>query len=391
MDEKPELIAFGQYSLGGVLSFYENLLSGDTGKVFDKKIILLHPEGLNYPDPTFHFPDASWEAFNFSYNEKPFVNAQQLEKKISNTPGVVLSSFSSELAALHLHRKTKKTIFYLCHDDTYYDLAAKYSFLIDAYIAHNPAMCEGLKKILPKRNDDIYYIPYGVMGSTVAHQKNTERPLNLVFLARHVISKGIFDLPKISHALIEKNIPFTWTIFGDGEDTQPFREVMKPFENTQFIRYQHRAELFDILKTKDILVHPSSLDGLPVAMLEAMSAGLVPVVYEFNSGIKKVLDNESGIVANVGEYEVLANAIAMFHKDRGLLNRYSDAAIAKIKEQYDLEKQSNKYYNLFGKYNTLKKPVRRKLINYYNGWLEHPRVPAPVRKSLRFALKLVKG
>ena len=46
----------------------------------------------------------------------------------------------------------------------------------------------------------------------------------------------------------------------------------------------------------DIFILPSRLDGLPVALLESMSVGLVPIISEFNPGIKKVVTEKEGYV-----------------------------------------------------------------------------------------------
>lgn len=390
MAEKPELIAIGQFCLGGVLSFYENLLTGDGDNIFDKKIILLNALDQHYPKPVLNFPDARYEIFDFSYEQAPGIYASALQHLISDRPGVVLTNFLPELAALHLYRKPHKTVVYICHDELYLERAAQYSFLIEAYIAHNPAMFERLRQLMPDRTKDIHYIPYGISPAKAGKKNREDGKLGLVFLARHIMTKGILDIPKINRLLAKQNIPVEWTIFGDGKESPLFREEMREFDNVTFTRYEHKEELYGLLATSDLMIHPSSLDGLPVAMLEAMSAGVVPIVYEFNEGIRKVLINDSGVVVPVGDYEDIVRQVSRFYHDRPLLGKFSSAARTLIMEQYEVSKQSALYYQLFRKYLSVKRPRKKKFINYYKGWSNHPAIPTFIRFFLKRVKKLLK-
>lgn len=381
--DKPELVAIGQFCLGGVLSFYENLLANDDKQIFDKKIILLNAKDQIYSTPSLNFPDSKYNVFDFSYEENPADYATRLEKFISDKEGVILTNFLPELASLHLFRKQKKTIFYICHDELYFDYAVMYSFLIDKYITHNPAMYYSLKKMLPKRITDIHYIPYGIEPSKVKKEKRKPEFLNLIFLGRHVLSKGIEDIPKINRILIEKKIPIRWTIFGDGRDTKLFRNEMKEFDNVIFKRYGIKEELFENLKDKDLMIHPSYLDGLPVGILESMSAGVVPILYEFNTGISKIIKDRTGVVVQSGNYIAIANAIISFFNDEEALLEYSKNAISLIQKEYNVHIQASKYYELFQNFHQFKKPRKRKFINYYKGWSSHPLMPLMAKKLVR--------
>ena len=46
MDERPELIAFSQYKLGGIQSYFYNLLANDPYQAFEKKWIF-HDDALD--------------------------------------------------------------------------------------------------------------------------------------------------------------------------------------------------------------------------------------------------------------------------------------------------------------------------------------------------------
>lgn len=384
MADRPQLIAVGQYCLGGVLSFYENLLNNDTRHLFKKKIILLNEKDKQGEEPIIRFNDTFFEIFDFYSKEDTATYAMRLEKHISNQPGVILVNFLPELASLHLFRKENKTIFYICHDELYYKNALKYSFLIDVYIAHNPAMFERLVELLPNRVIDIHYLPYGIELSPIEKIERRGKELHLVFLARHVISKGINDIPKINRLLLQAKVPVRWTIFGDGNDSTIFREKMNEFDNVVFKKYFDKLELYSYLKDTDILVHPSTIDGLPVAMLEAMSAGVVPVLYEFNEGIKKIISDEYGVVVPKGDFIQMTEAIIELFEKPFKLKSLSLSAIKMVNVQYNVKNQAELYYDLFSSYIGYKFPFKRKWIYYYHGYLNHPIVPKWLRKFVRY-------
>lgn len=76
---------------------------------------------------------------------------------------------------------------------------------------------------------------------------------------------------------------------------------------TRFLGTRH--DVPDILKALDICVMPSLWEGLSVAMLEAMAAGL-PLVISDVSGVSQVIgDNEYGIKVPVGDVPALVRTI----------------------------------------------------------------------------------
>ena len=66
--------------------------------------------------------------------------------------------------------------------------------------------------------------------------------------------------------------------------------------NNRFFMLGHRYDIPEILKVSDIFAHPSIREGLGIAAIEAMSAGL-PLVTSNVQGIKDyVKDGETGYV-----------------------------------------------------------------------------------------------
>jgi hypothetical protein len=102
--------------------------------------------------------------------------------------------------------------------------ALKYEFIIDAYVTHNPFFYELLLEQLPHRKEDIYYFTLWSRITELHKTPNMEGPLNLVWLARLVVSKVFTRYLKLIDLLKEKQIPVNWTIIGYG----PKAGILRP-------------------------------------------------------------------------------------------------------------------------------------------------------------------
>jgi glycosyltransferase involved in cell wall biosynthesis len=96
-------------------------------------------------------------------------------------------------------------------------------------------------------------------------------------------------------------------IIGDGQDRRNLEDYCKQNGmdgNVVFTGYQENmANFYQVL---DILVLPSLSEGLPNAVLEAMSFG-VPVVAASVGGVPEVIYDENGVLVPPGDHEALAD------------------------------------------------------------------------------------
>lgn len=353
---KPELIAFSQYKIGGAQSFCYYLLKNDPLNFFEKKWILTR----DVNDDKSVLPPAPFNCCNevvvpYNSSKGSWRVAYQIQKHISNKKGVILANGPLELGALHFYYKDNKTVFFLCHDELYIDWAKKYSFLIDVFIAHNYHFYEELKRLLPERKKDVYFLPFGIELSKVHRKKNHDKNLSIAFIGRLHKLKGLYDIPLIDDLLRAKGIIINWTIIGDGPEKLRFQNIISKKKNFQLYTPANTEGVFELIQNSDLFLLPSSLDGTPVSMLEAMSCGLVPIVYEFNPGIKKIITQDIGYITKIGDLERVVDIIEFLDNDRNKLEELSTNALQKIQSNYDILKRNQDYYNLFHKYAQLKK------------------------------------
>jgi glycosyltransferase involved in cell wall biosynthesis len=158
---------------------------------------------------------------------------------------------------------------------------------------------------------------------------------------------------------------------------------MKDRTNFSYAAPLGNKELMKLLEQQDIFVLPSRLDGLPVAMLEVMSRGIVPVMYKFNKGITKVITKDIGFIVEPGDNISLAECIKQLHYDRTLLRRMSEKARAKVLDEYDIKKQAEKYFHLYENIQPSTRKGKWKQLATVHGKEFHPLIPASVVRMYR--------
>jgi len=389
---QPELVFICQNKIGGVQNFYKNLLSGNSYKGFITKLIYTNNRDDHETKLPGLFRCAKEEyLFDYSETDSTYSTFRRLRKLVGDQEGFVFTNFVLELGSLQNY-PSGKTIGFVVHDEWYIQHAIRYSFLIDVYIAHNPGIFELLKRLLPDRQPDIFYLPYGVEIPVLQRQENRDSQLKILFIGRLHPLKGIFDIPLIDDELVKNGIACEWTIIGDGPEKQQFLDHIDQRKNFWHTSPETGKEVLEIAAQHDVFVLPSRLEGLPVSLLEAMSVGLVPVIGKFNEGIHRVVEKQEGFVLPMGDIEAFARSIMQVHNDRALLESMSRAARKKIGMNYNAATNAAGYYELVKKYRELKSPRKTVLpIKYGNGRLDKFYMPDTLIKGVRYLSGLWKG
>ncbi len=105
-------------------------------------------------------------------------------------------------------------------------------------------------------------------------------------------------------------------------------------------------DIRDILSILDIYVISSLWEGQPIAMLEAMAAGL-PVVATKVGGVPEIIvEGQNGLLAEAEDVDNLAEKIKRLIEDEALRNRLSLAAREKS-EEYGLSVYIKKLEDYF--------------------------------------------
>jgi L-malate glycosyltransferase len=137
---------------------------------------------------------------------------------------------------------------------------------------------------------------------------------------------------------LRRQIPdLTVLLVGQGRRREDLQRQVRNLGLEGTVRFLGtRRDLPEIFRALDLLVHPSLWEGLPLALLKAMGAGL-PVVATRVSGSREVIvDRVNGCLVAPGDPEALARAILELYRRPETRRRLGDAARRTVAEGYSL-------------------------------------------------------
>ncbi|WP_442797486.1 glycosyltransferase [Pantoea vagans] len=143
-------------------------------------------------------------------------------------------------------------------------------------------------------------------------------PLRIVSVARLTEKKGLDVAVKASAILKQRGGQFQYTIIGNGDQDEMMRDFIAREGMEDCVSmpgFKPQEEIRRALSEADIFLLPSKtaadgdMEGIPVALMEAMAVGL-PVVSTFHSGIPELIENNvSGWLVEEDDPEALAETL----------------------------------------------------------------------------------
>jgi glycosyltransferase involved in cell wall biosynthesis len=201
-------------------------------------------------------------------------------------------------------------------------------------------------------NKKARYIPNGVSMPTLEPPGDELarwelRPGQYVFTAcRFVPEKGLLDLIEAYRAIISP--PFKLVIAGDADHESDYsREVKKLSAATPgvvltgFLSGKRLGELFS---NAGLFVLPSYYEGLPIALLEALSYGLPVLVSDIPQHREIDLDESSYF--STGNRESLSEALLQAY-NRGITDSEKRRYLSLVQNDYDWDAIATKVLNVF--------------------------------------------
>lgn len=135
--------------------------------------------------------------------------------------------------------------------------------------------------------------------------------VHFIFLGLICKDKGIYDVLSL---IVKKKNEYEGKIFlhigGNGEEDK-LKKIIDENKLNSIVRFYGWVsgnKKVELLSTSDVFILPSYYEGLPIAILEAMSYKL-PIITTPVGGIPEVVDSENGIIVTPGNERELEDAI----------------------------------------------------------------------------------
>jgi glycosyltransferase involved in cell wall biosynthesis len=167
-----------------------------------------------------------------------------------------------------------------------------------------------------------------------------ESTVNVLYMNHLQEKKGVYDLLDIIPRLLRSYPNIYFVIAGDGE----IAEVSKIVESNGWnahvaiLGWIDGERKIDVLRNTDIFVLPSYHEGLPMALLEAMTFGIAPVVTDVGGIPEVIRDGKNGLLVKAGDKSSLAKAISLLSSDRQFRAEIGRAAYGTIQDSYSVDR-----------------------------------------------------
>ena len=149
-------------------------------------------------------------------------------------------------------------------------------------------------------------------------REGLHQPLRILTVARLTEKKGLGVAVEACKYLKEKGADFQYTIIGNGDMEDEMRNTIRNAnleDCVKMVGFKPQEEIKRYLDEADIFLLPSltaadgDMEGIPVALMEAMAVGL-PVVSSDHSGIPELIENNvSGWLAPEGDAKALSEIL----------------------------------------------------------------------------------
>jgi glycosyltransferase involved in cell wall biosynthesis len=248
----------------------------------------------------------------------------------------------------------------IAHNDVsaFYEPLQHYIPFIDCAVGVSRNIREKIMALGPLAANRARYIPYGV-SSLLSSQIDelaelssaSEQVLRIGYVGRMVQEqKRVMEFVPLAEELVRRKVRFELHLIGDGSERPALEAAFKRAGLDSHVRFwgwlssdQVREQLLQL----DVFVLLSDYEGLPVALLEAMGHGLVPVVTRIESGnTQLVRDGENGFVIPVGEIQSCVDVLQALANDRSLLNQLKRAAWESVQD-YSVQHSTDCYVECF--------------------------------------------
>jgi phosphatidyl-myo-inositol dimannoside synthase len=218
---------------------------------------------------------------------------------------------------------------------------------------HVVVKCAGEMKMIRDMDKEINlrFIPNGVDLTTFrpAPVSSDNGPLNVICVARLIERKGQGQLIEAVKQLSDEGLDVILSLVGTGDAQSQYEDHARRIgiqDRVRFVGYIPREQINSYYNRAHVFALPSFNEGMSLAALEAMAAGL-PLVLTRTGGTEELVEEGiNGFTFDWADDNELASHLRTFAKDRALAGRMGTISRTRA-EIFSWEKIAADFLDLF--------------------------------------------
>ncbi len=223
--------------------------------------------------------------------------------------------------------------------NSFTDLSFAVSELVGRYVQEQCGINPARLKVLYNAVDPALYEKTG-RAAKVRQELGLPPEAQVVGLVARLDhrAKGHLELLQALSLLKDKHTVHALMV-GGGRRQEEMRQLAASLGLGEVVHFLgNRRDVPDLLAAMDIFVLPSHSEGVSLAVLEAMAAGL-PVIVSAVGGLPEIVhDGETGLLIPPKDPEALAQSLARVLEEPGLAQGLGQKARQQVLKKYSLER-----------------------------------------------------
>lgn len=219
-------------------------------------------------------------------------------------------------------------------------LGAKFTRSISYFCRSQLMMLAGCNDVA-----DFKVVHCGVAVEKYRYRQPREQIKNLFCCARLAPEKGISFLIQALKILHGKGYVLELRLAGDGpskEQLQTLANDLQIAKHVTFLGFVDENALMNELELADLFVLPSSVEGVPVSVMEAMAVG-VPVIATNVAGTSELVEtSKSGLLVRPSDSQAIADAVVAMIENYGFRLEAARLGRKKVMDEFDVDQETEK-------------------------------------------------
>ncbi|MBY6186816.1 glycosyltransferase family 4 protein [Marinobacter hydrocarbonoclasticus] len=221
----------------------------------------------------------------------------------------------------------------------------RFIVLSDSWKEYIESICHANVEVVENYVDDKKVVPKSI------EVDSEDRPINLLFLGNIGDRKGIFDLIDSLHKFKSVGGRFLLNVGGDGniEKLKSVIEKRGLEDDVKYLGWINSDDKYRLLSNSDALILPSYNEGLPMVILEAMSAQTLVISCPVGGIPDAITSGFNGILVKPGDIEALTDALIFVRDSPEDVKKYTRNARTTYEERFALDKANRKINEIYSK------------------------------------------
>ena len=215
---------------------------------------------------------------------------------------------------------------------------------MNSVVAPSAAMADFLVREIRLRAAGVRVIPNGVSVPSSARPPGQVR--RFITISSFEPCKAVPQLVETFLGIADGRPDLALRLVGNGID-RPRCEELAAHSAAAVVEFAgYRTDVSDQLASSDAFVLPSLNENMPMALLEAMAAGL-PCICSDVGGVSEILDDDCGLLVRAGDAGSLQTAMEKLIADPDLAARLGAAARRRVQTLFTVQRSARAHLELW--------------------------------------------